>query len=411
MLLLTLLFWTGLALILYTYCLFPLLLHVVSRRFGRKEELPADLPDAELPRVAMIVAAYNEAGVLDRKLENSWAIDYPADRFRLLVGSDGSDDGSDAILRACRDPRLKAALFHDRRGKISVLNDLAAAADADILVMSDANTMYAPDAVRKLVRHFQLPWVGCVSGELALEGDGGSSGEGLYWRYEQWIKRSESRLGFLIGCNGGIYALRRELYSWLPASTIVDDFVLSLRVLEQGKLVIFDPSARAVEPPCSSSGAEMTRKVRIGAGGFQALGLTRSLLGPRAGMRAFAFWGHKVLRWMVPFFFLASLLSAAALTAAQPESPLYPAFLALSALGGAVSAAAWRFPYLALPRWTRPFTYFYLMNFALFCGFWRFALRTQKVTWDRDPSRAALGDRGRAVQGSALWVDASGGAA
>ena len=133
--------------------------------------------------------------------------------------------------------------------------------NADIVVMSDANTMFAPDAIRRLVRHFEEPSVGCVSGELLLEQNGGVSGEGLYWKYENWIKRNESRLGFLIGCNGGIYALRPELYDPLPSSTIVDDFVISMRVLEKGYQVVLDPTARAVEPPCPSAKAEMIRKM------------------------------------------------------------------------------------------------------------------------------------------------------
>ena len=373
-------FWAGWAAILYTYLLFPLILAILARINGLRKLFERDQSPAELPRVAMIVAAYNEAGCISAKLSNTWSLDYPADRFELLVGSDGSGDGTAEILQSALDTRLRAFGFSERRGKVSVLNDLVQHTEADILVMSDANTMFAPDAVRQLVRHFQDNRVGCVSGELRLEQSGGVSGEGLYWKYENWIKRNESRLGFLIGCNGGIFALRRELYTPLPASTVVEDFVLTLQVLDQGYWVHFDPDARATEPPCPSARAEMIRKIRIGAGGFQALGLTRSLLHPRSGLRAFAYWGHKVMRWLVPVFFLISAIANLLLV----THPLYLAALVAQVIGGLVALCAYRArPEAHLPRWTRPISYFYLMNYALFCGLLRFLFRTQRVTWDR----------------------------
>ncbi len=366
-------------LIFYTYAGFPLLLALLARRRPSAVAAP-EVSEADLPPVTMIVAAYNEAAVLPAKLENTWAIDYPADKFTLLIGSDGSEDDTPEILRGCADSRLQALCFSERRGKISVLNDLVARAGTEILVMSDANTMFAPDAVRLLARPFADSAVGCVSGELVIEQEGGVSGEGIYWKYEGWIKRNESRLGFLIGCNGGIFALRRSLYDRLPASTIVEDFVLTLRVLEKKSQVRFEPGARGTEPACASAKAEMTRKIRIGAGGFQALGLTRALLHPRYGVIAFAFWGHKVLRWLVPQFFLIAFIANLVLL----RLPLFAAALLLQIVGALFALRA----YFARPgrepgRLARPIGYFYLMNYALLCGFFRFLFGTQRVTWDR----------------------------
>ena len=372
-------FWAAWCLILYTYVLFPLVLAICARRVKSTDQGRDETRD-EFPRVAMVVAAHNEARVIAEKLTNSWSLDYPADRFRLVVGSDGSSDNTVEILNACGDPRLQVRRYAQRRGKISVLNDLIRETDADIVVMSDANTMFAPDALRLLVPHFSDPLVGCVSGELSLEQEGGVSGEGLYWKYEGWIKRSESRLGFLIGCNGGIYALRRALYQPLPPSTIVEDFVLSMRVLEQGYRVRFEPAARATEPAAPSARAEMVRKVRIGAGGFQALGLTHRLLHPRHGICAFAFWGHKVLRWCVPLLLVAALAANVALIG----TGVYHLLLGLQAAGAIVAGWAYNARSGArFPKWIRPISYFYLMNYALLCGFFRFAFRTQRVTWDR----------------------------
>lgn len=380
MLLPMVLFWAGWGLIFYTYCVFPVLLaFFAGRRRKPFPPLPA-LADHELPRVAMIVAAYNEARDLPAKLVNTEQIDYPRDRFELVVGSDGSSDGTAEQLRASRLPGLKALLFTERRGKVSVLNDLMQQTDAEIVVMSDANTMFAPDAVRRLIHHFQDPRVGCVSGELLLEQDGGVSGEGLYWKYEGWIKRCESKLGFLVGCNGGIFAMRRELYEALPATTLVEDFVMTVRLVERGHQVLFDPEARATEPACPTARAEMVRKVRIGAGGFQALGLTCGLLHPRHGLRAFAYLGHKVLRWLVPLFLVVALTANLGLLG----HPLYRCLLAMQLLAGGIAAWAYNArPGTQLPGWTRPISYFYLMNYALLCGFFRFLFRTQRVTWDR----------------------------
>jgi cellulose synthase/poly-beta-1,6-N-acetylglucosamine synthase-like glycosyltransferase len=219
-----------------------------------------------------------------------------------------------------------------------------------------------------------------VSGELTLAQDGGVSGEGLYWRYEGWIKRNEDRLGFLIGCNGGIYAIRAGLFESLPTSTIVEDFVLTVRIMMRGFRVRFEPEARATEPACPTARAEMIRKIRIGAGGFQALTLTAQLLHPRYGMRAFAYWGHKVLRWLVPVFFLA----AAGANVALLHVGIYRGLLAAQLIGAAIAIWSYRAPAeRGTPRWTKPISYFYIMNYALLCGLLRFLAGRQRVTWDR----------------------------
>lgn len=382
-------FWASFGLIAYSYCIFPLLLAAIARLFARPHSVPSSEEETtSLPKVTMVVAAYNEAAVLPAKLANTRAIDYPSDRFELLLGSDGSSDGTEAVLERLADPatgentplKTRFKLFRERRGKISVLNDLLAEADSEIIVMSDANTMFAPDAIKNLVRHFADPKIGCVSGQLCLEQGGGVSGEGLYWKYENWIKRNESRLGFLIGCNGGIFALRRDLYEQLPPSTIVEDFVLTLRVIERGYQVVLEPAARATEPACATAKAEMVRKIRIGAGGWQALGLNRALLHPRYGLSSFAFWGHKVLRWLAPCFLIVLLAANIALA----KIPFFGALLALQLAGIAIGIFAHRAGETRpLPKWARPMSYFFLMNYALFCGLLRYLFGKQRVTWER----------------------------
>ncbi len=380
------LFWLGWGLIGFTYLLFPLILAFLAKR--RPLSLTSQISEAALPAVVMVVAAFNERAVLEAKLANFRDLDYPSHLLTLLIGSDGSDDGTDAFLQSQASSRISPVLFAKRRGKISVLNDLFARLNEGtdppaIVVMSDANTLYASDAIRRLVAPFASPEIGCVSGELTLEADGGVSGEGIYWKYEGWIKRSESRMGFLIGCNGGIFALRRELFEPLPASTIVEDFVLTLRILERGHRVVFVPEARATEPAAPSSTAEMIRKIRIGAGGFQALGLNRALLHPRFGLKSFAFWGHKVLRWFVPH---AYLLALAANLLLLPR-PGYAVWLFVQGLGVTIALLTAAIEKKRTPpKWMRPIGYFFLMNYALWRGFLRFLFRTQRVTWDKAAS-------------------------
>lgn len=389
-----LLFFISWALIAYTYCAFPLLIALLSRFASSRDQEMEEWAENDLPRVAVVVAAHNEEGFIAAKVRNTWQLDYPPDRLTLLVGSDGSSDSTPELLQAARHPRLHTRIFAQRRGKVSVVNDLMAEVDADIVVLSDANTMLAADAVRKLVRHFRNPQVGCVNGALALEHNGGVSGEGLYWKYELWIKTNESRLGFVIGCYGGILAVRAALYQPLPATTIVEDFVLTMRIMEQGGSVRFDPEARATEPASASSHAEWDRKVRIGAGDYQALAMTKQMLHPRYGLRAFAFLSHKVLRWLVPFFLICALLSNAIIAGLHgilPTDP-YAWFFALQGAGIILAGLVYKLPAGGgLPAWTRPISFFYLMNYGLLCGFARWVRGRQPVTW-KQAARQASGD-------------------
>jgi len=375
------LFWSCLFLMAYSYIGYPLVLAVACKlqRFFRGERSTAREETTEWPRVTMLVAAYNEAAVIQDKLENSLAIDYPADRLRVVIASDGSSDATNSLASACTDPRIQLLAYTQRRGKIGTLNATIPNLEDEIIVMSDANTMYAPDAVKKLVRHFADERIGCVCGELILEDpNGGGSGEGLYWKYETLLKRMESKLGFLLGATGGIFAIRKSLFRPLPPTTIVEDFVTAMKILEDGHRVRYEPAARATEYTAPTVKDEMKRKSRIGAGGFQAIGLTAPMLNPLRGMPALGYWSHKVLRWVVPFLMLGALLSSAAL-AAQPLYALCLAAQLLSVAIGLDGLGAARFDL----RLIRPVRYFFLMNLALFIGFFRFLRGTQCVTWEQ----------------------------
>ena len=384
------LLWFSLACIAYTYFGYPLLLiaiaslrqtrtdwQLLSRGASRRVAAPA-----VVPRVAVLVAAFNEERHIGARVRNLLEQDYPADRLEVLVGSDASDDRTDEIVRALDGERLRFAAFAQRRGKASVINDLAAMTDAELLVFTDANTHFRPDAVAKLVRHFGQPDVGCVCGELRLAGAPGSgeNQDHVYWRYERLLKFYESRIGGLLGANGGVYALRREEFAPIPADTIVDDFWISMRVAERGYRCIYDPEAVATEDTPERIGDEFRRRVRIGVGNYQAFRRFAHLLHPRYGALAFTFLSHKCLRWLAPHLMVLALACNALLVGQAAYAALFGAQLAFY-------ASAWigwlRARKGLAPRPLRIPLFFVSMNLALLVGSWKYLTARSSGVWAR----------------------------
>ena len=237
-------FWMCFGLVAYTYLAYPALIWLASRLFGR-ESSPAEVIPAKLPAVSLLIAAYNEEGVIEERLQNALALDYPRDRLEIVVGSDGSDDGTNAIVRRYASQGVVLFDYSERRGKSAVLNSSVPRLNGDIVVFSDANTMYDSQAIRRLVRRFEDPKVGAVCGRLILTDPAtGQNVDSLYWQYETFLKRCESRVETLLGANGAIYALPKKLYVPIPDNTIIDDFVIPLlSKLRHGFRVDYEPTA------------------------------------------------------------------------------------------------------------------------------------------------------------------------
>jgi cellulose synthase/poly-beta-1,6-N-acetylglucosamine synthase-like glycosyltransferase len=293
-----LLFWGAVALIVYTYILFPALVFLRGLLWRRPYK------SAEItPRVSLIIAAHNEANTIGAKLNNILSLDYPHDRLEVLIASDGSDDGTDAIVRSYAE-RGVGLLSLPRQGKAPALNSAVAASTGEILVFSDANSMYAPDALRAIVRPFADPAVGGVAGNqryMTEHSTGTGSGERSYWNFDRGLKRFQSQAGNAISATGAIYAIRRSLFRPVPGG-VTDDFVTSTRVIAQGYRLVFAPEAVAYEPVAGSSGAEFGRKVRVITRGLRAVLVMRELLNPfRYGFYALQLFSHKVLRRLVVF--------------------------------------------------------------------------------------------------------------
>ena len=374
----TVAFWAAALLLAQTYFLYPLWLLLLSRL--RPAWRGTQAGPGAWPTVSLVVAAHDEASCIEEKLCNSLALDYPPDRLEVLIGSDGSIDGTDALVRAYPDPRVQLSAA-PRAGKTSVLNRCIPAARGEVVVLSDANTRIEPGALKALVRHFADPEVGAVCGRLQLYNPTRAEyEESAYWKYESWLKAMEGTQGAVVGANGGLYALRRELFRPLPPSTIVDDFVIALRLLDQGYRVLYEPEALAEEETTEDYDREFARRARIAAGNFQSLGLVPGLLSPLRGFPAFAFWSHKVLRWCAPALMLVALAANAALL----DQPFYRftmaaqvGFYALALLGSMAVGPS------LLRRVAGVAYYFVTMNLAIVVGFWRFLRNSQAAAWER----------------------------
>ena len=384
-----LIFWLALGLVAYTYVGYAAIVAVLARLRPHPARA-ATSGEAYTPAVTLIVPAYNERAVVARKVANCRALDYPAEKLRLLFVTDGSTDGTPEALAAY--PEVTVLHTAERLGKPAAMNRAMRAVQEDaptpITIFTDANTEVNAAAVRRLVRHFADPTVGCVAGEKRVHAapvdQASSSGESLYWRYESAVKRWESTLGNVMGAAGELFAIRSDCYVPLPQDALIDDFVLSFRIAMQGKRLIYEPDAYALETASASIGEEWKRKRRIAAGGIQAVLWLTPLLNPwRYGLLAWQYVSHRVLRWTVTPLALLLLLPLNGWLAWR-RGGIYGVLLAAQTLFYGAAWFGWRLETRRL-RWKPLFVpfYFTLMNLAVFAGMARFARGQQDVRWER----------------------------
>jgi cellulose synthase/poly-beta-1,6-N-acetylglucosamine synthase-like glycosyltransferase len=374
-------FWLCLALTLYAYLLYPACIWLLARCFSTVAD-QEQRASAQVPEVTLLVAAYNEQPVIEKKIRNSLALDYPRDRLSVVIASDGSSDATAEIVSRFKDRGVRLLDYRQRRGKSAVLNSAIAETAGEILVLSDANTEYRPDAIRKLARWFADPRVDVVCGRLLLvDPASGRNVDSLYWRYETFLKTCEGRLGALLGANGAIYAIRRSACLPIPDNTIVDDLVIPLlsKLRHKGRIA-YDPEAVGSEETPPTIGSEFRRRVRIGTGAFQSVPLLWRLLSPRHGWTAFAFLSHKILRWLVPFFLLGMLSGNVLLL----NRPFFQAMFAAQLGIYVISLAGAHLHGRSLPcKLARALSMFVGMNLALLVGFCRWLGSPQTGMWQR----------------------------
>lgn len=379
--------WLSVMAICYSYLGYPILLLAVRPWLARKKNREVTFQH-DLPSVAIVIAAYNESAFIGQRVINLMSVDYPSDKLTIYIESDGSTDQTVEIATrtAAEQSNIYVSDHKIRRGKVQLLNQACQKAHCDILVFSDANVTFEVDALKRLVAAFSDQTVGCACGKLCFtipDGSAHTATEGLYWRLESWLKEQEGANGFLLGANGAIYAVRRNLWKPCPPDTVVEDFFIPARLLMEGFRVVFEPAAVAYEAIPKKLSDEFGRRVRIGAGDFQILSRCWPLLHPRHGLAAWAFFSRKVLRWLGPFFLLISLSSAILLTKQGSLLGLvtlygWSAFLVAAILGASAKTRHGIFGKLFAAA-----AHFLGMNLALLIGFFRWLFRIQKVTWQR----------------------------
>ncbi len=372
----TLLFWTALGFVVYTYLGYPLGLAVVARR-RRPRPVPA-IPDHRLPPLTVVVAAWNEAANLPRKIESINASDYPSDRIRIIVASDGSDDDTEEVLRPFDNVDL--VKLPARQGKPSALNAAMRHVTTPYVVFTDARQTLKADAIRRLIEALADPAVGAVSGELVQldAGTNESVSVGLYWKYEKWIRRNESIVHSVPGVSGALYAIRSEDFPVLPADAILDDFEVPIAILRQGKQIKFESGAIMYDRVEAASVDEQRRKIRTLLGNYQSFSRNRWLFDPRRNPIWVQFVSHKVLRLIVPYW-----MAVLVVTPLWLSGGFYQLFLLTEAGFYSVVALAKLVPASRHNRLVSFCNVFWDMNVAAVIALKRFLANDYDVRWKK----------------------------
>lgn len=379
------LFWIGLSVIFYTYIGYGLVIFILSKLKVQHKTFN-HVQDKDLPEVTILVAAYNEEQCIEDKIVNTLNLDYPKDKLSIFFVTDGSTDNTPDIVTKFH----AVNLFHEfqRKGKIDAVNRVMKHVKTPIVIFSDANTLLNKLAVKKMVSHYRNEQVGGVAGEKRIyknaEDNASGSGEGFYWKYESFLKKKDAEVYSIVGAAGELFSIRTALYEEPPENMIIEDFYLSLRICAKGYRFMYEPGAYALETASASVKEEWKRKVRICAGGFQAMSKLSPLLNPfRYGILSFQYISHRVLRWTLTPLFLPILLLSNMWLAAT-GSWLY-ALLLLGQAGFYFLAALgylFREKKISIKGFFIPY-YFTVMNLSVYAGFIRYVKGKQSVLWEK----------------------------
>lgn len=367
-------FWLCSLLTAYVYFLYPLIIMRISRSAGRNY-IKGDI----LPSVSVIITAYNEERNIARKIENTLELDYPKELVEIIVGSDGSTDRTEKIVRAYEDRGVRLLCFPKNRGKTMVQNDCVREAKGEIMVFMDAASLCGRDSLRKLVANFADHRVGAVAGRVAFTQaveNLTTESQGIYWKYEQFLKKAESSLGSLVGVDGPLYAIKKELCERLDED-MMSDFISPLLVIKNGHSVVYEPEAVTYEEATSRPGDEIRTRRRIVNRGFAGLSKHRELINPAADpLLAWQIISHKILRWLVGFYYMGMLASSLLLAAR------WFFFLAFSGLMAVLCLS--HYSLWIRDRQSRLFTipyYFVLVNLAAVLGSIDFIKGRKVIAW------------------------------
>ena len=390
MLALKILFWAMLLIVFYTYIGYGILLYIIIRlkRLFRGKPREAVLPpDEELPDMTLLICAYNEEDVVAEKMKNTLAIDYPKDKFRIMWVTDGSNDHTNELLKAY--PEVDIVFSPERRGKSAALKHGLRELKTRYVAFTDANTMLNPGSMKEIARQFMDPTVGCVSGEKRViakkDGDMAAEGEGLYWRYESTLKRWDSELYSTMGAAGELYAIDPTLVREVPDEALLDDFMMSMYVVESGKRIAYAPDAYAQEYGSANIFEESKRKRRIAAGGLQSIWWLRRMLNPmRQPLVTFQYVSHRVLRWSVTPVAMIILLIVNGLLSIMGAGLFYDITLLLQVIFYVIALIGWlssRYGYKNKIIYT--IYYFVFMNINVFRGMAYLRTHGKSGAWEK----------------------------
>lgn len=379
-------FWVSFSIVFYSYIGYGIILWLlvkVKQLFSRK--IPTN-PDFT-PQVALVVAAYNEEDYIEEKIQNSLQLNYPSDKLEIIFVTDGSTDRTPDIIK--KHPGIRLLHEPERRGKSAAMNRSLSYIQSPFIIFCDANTLLNTDCVREIVKHYADPKVGGVAGEKKILTQGintaAATGEGLYWKYESFLKKLDSDLLSTMGAAGELFSVRKELFEPAPEGTIIEDFVQSLKVCTRGYVLKYEPNAYAAEAPSASIRDEMKRKVRICAGAFQAMILLKELFNPfKHPVLSFQFVSHRILRWTICPVAIVVLLISNVFIAWLDNDLFYRIVLLAQLVFYGMAISGWvlanreiKVKFLYIPF------YFLFMNLAVFLGFRRFIRNKQTVLWEK----------------------------
>lgn len=388
-----LIFWACIFIVFYAYLGYGILLFflVQLKRLFFKGEV-FQYSEEDLPKVTFMVAAYNEEAWIEEKIKNCLAFDYPADKLEIWFVTDGSDDRTPALIDNFMPPGgAVIKLFHkpERRGKIAAVERVMEFVETPIVIFTDANTHVNSLAIRNIVQHYADPKVGAVAGEkrisLGEKGDATGAGEGIYWKYESKLKAWDSELYSVVGAAGELFSIRTELYRHVEKDTLIEDFVMTVRIAMRGYRVRYEPTAYASEAQSASIKEEMKRKYRIAAGGLQAAWRLRGLLNFfKYPVLSFQYISHRLLRWTLAPLALPTILILNLALVLKGSHSVYSLllvgqliFYSFAFIGYVFEKRKMKFKAFFVPY------YFCLMNYAMYRGLFRLLGKRQSVVWEK----------------------------
>ena len=382
-------FWVfsiSVSIVLYTYVGYGIIIYILAKVFPYQKRSLVVPSNSFEPLVTLIIAAYNEEGCIDQKIRNTLSLLYPPEKLKIWLVTDGSTDKTPEKVKKFE----TVMLFHqpERRGKIHAINRIMKFVETPFVIFCDANTDLNPDAVQKIVRHYRDDKIGGVAGEKRiftnLEENAPGAGEGIYWKYESFLKKQDSKVYSVVGAAGELFSIRTTLYEEPEENMILEDFYISLRIVSKGFRFLYEKEAFAIEKASSSIAEEWKRKVRISAGAFQAMIKLQYLLNPfRFGIVSFQYISHRVLRWTLAPLSLPIILLSNILLVFYAQS-FYILILAGQVFFYSLAYLGYKNQNtkILIKGFFAPY-YFVMMNLAVYAGFFRFLRRKQSVVWDK----------------------------